>query len=288
MLFELPHFALELLVVLPCAQASCDQRAALLRAAFLRTAFLGMLHVYRMLPTGHAIHMTSPIKLPHTHAARNLQILCSRLRVMAQPHVREPAGEAADAAVPAPAAAAAGDAAGPPPAEAEEAAAAGGWVPDVMRRRWRRDPAQRRLLPRLRANLRAMAMITAVLAGVRMCVCVLSFCWGIATQTDSHYVAVVRRLAEFALLHPCPANLPMQWLRPTACGSLWLWSAAPPPPSGVHPPLQALPMPLLCCFWPRCCHSCAGIWAPRHPAPCGHSSLRQWGHPPSAICWLQG
>jgi hypothetical protein len=136
---------------------------------------LGMLHVCRLLSSGHATYVAPPHKLPPSHAptALDLQILCSRLRVMAQPHVREPAGEVGGAAVPAPAAEAAGDGAGQPPAAAEEAAAAeaGGWVPDVMQRRWRRDPAQRRLLPRLRANLRAMAMITAVLAGV--CVCVM-------------------------------------------------------------------------------------------------------------------
>ncbi len=34
-----------------------------------------------------------------------------------------------------------------------------------MRCRWRRDPAQRALLPRLRANLRAMAMLALILAG---------------------------------------------------------------------------------------------------------------------------
>ncbi|KAL4421914.1 hypothetical protein ABPG77_005198 [Micractinium sp. CCAP 211/92] len=132
MLFELPHFALELLVVLPC-----------------------------------------------------VQILCGRLRVMAQPHIREPlpAGAAHRAAPAAQrlgraegaqlAAAAAGaaqrGAGGPAGADADADAGAGAdraecWVPDVMRCRWRRDPAQRALLPRLRANLRAMAMLALILA----------------------------------------------------------------------------------------------------------------------------
>ncbi|PSC68550.1 E3 ubiquitin-ligase synoviolin [Micractinium conductrix] len=124
MLFELPHFALELLVVLPC-----------------------------------------------------VQILCGRLRVMAQPHVREPpplpaqppgaavggAGNQAPPAVAA-AAAAAGGAGGGGPGGAAAADAGHSWVPDVMRCRWRHDPAQARLLPRLRANLRAMAILTVVLA----------------------------------------------------------------------------------------------------------------------------
>ncbi|KAL4437436.1 hypothetical protein ABPG75_004575 [Micractinium tetrahymenae] len=128
MLFELPHFALELLVVLPC-----------------------------------------------------VQILCGRLRVMAQPHIREPL-PAAPPLRPAPAAlqhggalgeqqavaaqgqgaeAAAAQAEGPGDADAD---AAGCWVPDVMRCRWRRDPEQRRLMPRLRANARAMAMLALILA----------------------------------------------------------------------------------------------------------------------------
>ncbi|KAI3429895.1 hypothetical protein D9Q98_010206 [Chlorella vulgaris] len=116
MLFELPHFALELLVVLPC-----------------------------------------------------VQILCGRLRVMAQPHVREPParqpvglGQPAAAG----AAAAAGDAAAAAPEMPadDDGAGGGGWVPDVMRCRWRHDPQQRRLLPRLRANTRAMALAMLVLA----------------------------------------------------------------------------------------------------------------------------
>ena len=37
-----------------------------------------------------------------------------------------------------------------------------------MRCRWRRDPTQRRLMPRLRANLRAMTMLALILAGGRM------------------------------------------------------------------------------------------------------------------------
>lgn len=117
-----------------------------------------------------------------------LQILCGRLRVMAQPHIREPLpAAAAHRAAPAaqrlgraggaqPAAAAAGaeqrGAGGPAGADADANADAGAgadpaecWVPDVMRCRWRRDPAQRRLLPRLRANLRAMAMLALILAG---------------------------------------------------------------------------------------------------------------------------
>ena len=61
------------------------------------------------------------------------------------------------------------DAAAPDAAAAAAAAAAAGeeppcWVPDVMRCRWRRAPAQRRLLPRLRANLRAMAVAALILA----------------------------------------------------------------------------------------------------------------------------
>ncbi|EFN60184.1 hypothetical protein CHLNCDRAFT_133698 [Chlorella variabilis] len=104
MLFELPHFALELLVVLPC-------------------------------------------------------IMCGRLRVMAQPHVREPAAAAG------PPHAAPGPAAAPAPAAADaDAAVGGGWVPDVMACRWRRAPDQRRLMPRLRANSRAMAVAALILA----------------------------------------------------------------------------------------------------------------------------
>lgn len=108
-------------------------------------------------------------RLPLCPHASLLQILCGRLRVMAQPHVREPParqpvglGQPAAAG----AAAAAGDAAAAAPEMPadDDGAGGGGWVPDVMRCRWRHDPQQRRLLPRLRANTRAMALAMLVLA----------------------------------------------------------------------------------------------------------------------------
>jgi hypothetical protein len=95
-----------------------------------------------------------------------MQILCGRLRIMAQPHVREPAIRPALAAAAAAGAARLHEAAphGPAAAAAEEQGAAGGaWVPDVMRCRWRHAPEQRRLLPRLRANAQAMAMAALIL-----------------------------------------------------------------------------------------------------------------------------
>ena len=125
------------------------------------------------------VSFTTEELLPALSAAPPpLQILCGRLRVMAQPHVREPpplpaqppgaavggAGNQAPPAVAA-AAAAAGGAGGGGPGGAAAADAGHSWVPDVMRCRWRHDPAQARLLPRLRANLRAMAILTVVLAG---------------------------------------------------------------------------------------------------------------------------
>lgn len=62
--------------------------------------------------------------------------------------------------------AAAEDAAGAAPAGAAPGQQQqDGWVPDVMRCRWRRAPGQRRLLPRLRANLRAMALSALIIAG---------------------------------------------------------------------------------------------------------------------------
>ncbi|KAL4855121.1 hypothetical protein ACK3TF_004343 [Chlorella vulgaris] len=147
MLFELPHFALELLVVLPCVQASRGQGAGW---GVDRSRETGLLRAARLIA-----------------ACRT--ILCGRLRVMAQPHVREPParqpvglGQPAAAG----AAAAAGDAAAAAPEmpAADDGAGGGGWVPDVMRCRWRHDPQQRRLLPRLRANTRAMALAVLVLA----------------------------------------------------------------------------------------------------------------------------
>lgn len=100
------------------------------------------------------------VKHKRHHTFSTLQILCGRLRVMAQPHVREPAARPALEAA---------EAAGAAPhglnfAAAQERDAAGGaWVPDVMRCRWRCAPEQRRLVPRLRANVRAMAMAALVL-----------------------------------------------------------------------------------------------------------------------------
>lgn len=40
-----------------------------------------------------------------------------------------------------------------------------------MRCRWRRDPAQRRLLPRLRANLGAMALAALIIGGAPVLCC---------------------------------------------------------------------------------------------------------------------
>jgi hypothetical protein len=138
-IFEIPHFALELLVVLPL-----------------------------------------------------VQLLCGRLRIVGQPHLRvhnprrRPAQPAAAAA--AAAAGVAGRAAeGMQPQDAAAAGAEGGLgprapgpadpaveddgadslAPNVLLCAWERDSAQRRLLPRLRANLRAMAMIALISSGER-------------------------------------------------------------------------------------------------------------------------
>lgn len=72
---------------------------------------------------------------------------------MAQPHIRDPPQPAAPPLPP-----------GAPGAAAEAAAEPAAFVPDVMRCRWRRDAAQRRLLPRLRGNARAMGLAALVLA----------------------------------------------------------------------------------------------------------------------------
>ncbi|RMZ56490.1 hypothetical protein APUTEX25_001337, partial [Auxenochlorella protothecoides] len=92
MVFELPHFALELLVVLPC-----------------------------------------------------VQILCARLKILAQPHVA--------AALPPEDAQA--EAAGEGPGDERDAPV---WTPNILACRWERRRGQRRLLPRLKANLRAMSL----------------------------------------------------------------------------------------------------------------------------------
>lgn len=145
------------------------------------------------------LFLISPAPLCFCHFQ---QIFCGRLRVMAQPHIRDPppgpaaadngpaaegdeaAGEEGDGAEAAAGDAAAAGAAGADAAGEEAAAAAAAaagavpgaveqqnaghcWVPDVMRCRWRRDPQQRRLLPRLRANLRAMALCALIIGGTQ-------------------------------------------------------------------------------------------------------------------------
>lgn len=84
-LFELPHFSLELLVVLPL-----------------------------------------------------VQIICGRLRIVGMPHVQ----------------------AGQPRAPPE----GGILVPNVLHCAWEHDPTQRKLMPRLKANIRIMSMIALVMS----------------------------------------------------------------------------------------------------------------------------
>lgn len=183
------------------------------------------------------------------------QIFCGRLRVMAQPHIRDPppapaaaandgpAGEAAEAAgegvdgaaAAADHAAAAGGAGeGPGFAAGEEpaAAAAGApgqqpgqepegncWVPDVMRCRWRRDPQQRRLLPRLRANLRAMALCALIIGGAQ------SACW----LLKGHNLQLGRGCAAIFLSACCLSTV--QWLagRETKLPHIRLYALQWPP-----------------------------------------------------------
>jgi hypothetical protein len=92
MLFELPHYALELLVLLPC-----------------------------------------------------VQVLCSRLRVLATPSVPAPLLQGGDAA-------------------AAQAIIRREYVPNVLRGCWERAPQQARLLPRLKANTRVLVFCVLLLA----------------------------------------------------------------------------------------------------------------------------
>lgn len=135
-IFEIPHFALELLVVLPLVQLLCG-----------RLRIVGQPHL--------RFHRPRPVPAqpapaaPPTAGAEG-----------AQPNA---AGAAAAAAA---AAAHGGPAPAPLPAgPAAEDAAADSLVPNVLQCAWERDSAQRRLLPRLRANLRAMAMIALISSG---------------------------------------------------------------------------------------------------------------------------
>ena len=106
-LFELPHFALELLVVLPL-----------------------------------------------------VQIMAGRLRVVGHPHLR----------------AAAAVVVVPPGAEREDAAVVA-LAPDVLRCAWVNDSSQRRLLPRLRAHCRTMAVICLISSGINgLNLCVFWHC----------------------------------------------------------------------------------------------------------------
>lgn len=195
MLFELPHFALELLVVLPCVQVGRGWGLVGMHACLDRMlAWCGVEPCSR---GQRSMHVTTGAALT-CHPSRPTepcpQIFCGRLRVMAQPHIRDPlpapaadgngpaAGEgweaAEGAAGPAAEGAAAEGAAGAAGGPAAAAAAAEQqlgdcWVPDVMRCRWRRDPAQRRLLPRLKANLRSLALSALIIAGGLGRACVL-------------------------------------------------------------------------------------------------------------------
>ena len=186
MLFELPHFALELLVVLPCVQVSviaCSLSTLLFAPAICLCPGVGW-------TASTAPTVASPSALPVVSYS-TLQILCGRLRVLAQPHVihlpelqppqplagaaggvQGDVGPAAPMAAADPVAAAAADVAAAAAAveqRQEGGAGGGGWVPDIMRRCWHRSPEQRCLLPRLRANLRGMLMIALVLAGGWSC-----------------------------------------------------------------------------------------------------------------------
>lgn len=81
---------------------------------------------------------------PPSHAP-NAQILCARLKILAQPHVA--------AALPPEDAQA--EAAGEGPGDERDAPV---WTPNILACRWERRRGQRRLLPRLKANLRAMSL----------------------------------------------------------------------------------------------------------------------------------
>lgn len=106
MIFELPHFALELLVVLPC-----------------------------------------------------VQILCARLRILAHPPLLVGGGGGEeDAPAEEPLVGLQGDDQVEGPRELQDVV----WAPDVLRYRWERRAGQRRLIPRLKANIRPMTVILFV------------------------------------------------------------------------------------------------------------------------------
>ncbi|PRW60537.1 hypothetical protein C2E21_1293 [Chlorella sorokiniana] len=175
MLFELPHFALELLVVLPCVQIFCG-----------RLRVMAQPHIRDPLPAAAAAGGEGAVAEAGAEAeaeaeASDDEAEEAKAEVAAAGHGAGPAAAAANGAADEAPAAAEGDAAGEAAAGEAPAAAAGAaaaapqeqqqqqqqqdwWVPDVMRCRWRRDPQQRRLLPRLRANLRAMALAAFIIA----------------------------------------------------------------------------------------------------------------------------
>jgi len=102
-LFELPHFAVELLVVLPLVQIVCG-----------RLRIVGQ---------------------PHVRAGHNAQDQQQQQRRMEPENGRQRGREDAQ------------------------------MVPNVLMCAWVRDSSQRRLLPRLKANIRVMAMIVLVTTG---------------------------------------------------------------------------------------------------------------------------
>ncbi|KAK2078598.1 hypothetical protein QBZ16_003438 [Prototheca wickerhamii] len=131
MIFELPHFALELLVVLPC-----------------------------------------------------VQILCARLKVLAHP-----------------------------PAVAEDGAGADDapWAPDVLRYRWERRAGERRLVARLKHNLRPMTVVLFVCCLASMNAMVIPRLLELSVVQDErsgHLLGVERELQAVSTGKPAGPALP--------------------------------------------------------------------------------
>lgn len=108
MMFELPHFAMELLVILPCVQVGRHPHAHLHAA----------LRACKCASVLRATMLSSPC----------LQIICSRMKILAMPIV--------NMAVPA--------------IPDEPAPLREHFAPNILKGFWEHHPAQRRMMPRLK------------------------------------------------------------------------------------------------------------------------------------------
>ena len=118
MLFELPHYALELLVILPLVQVCFCLLSCRVMLHVCMPSFLGT-------------------KLPASNArpCDCMQIICARLKLLAMPHGRGLVDQL-DVAP-----------------EGEDVDDVDALAPNILSGTWHADPAQRCFLPRLRCSL---------------------------------------------------------------------------------------------------------------------------------------